>query len=359
MCKVRMLRALVARRLTQAAEDIFGLFERTITEYEEELCRSKEENERQRLLLDAFLKPSSVQIHVEDVPQLTDMKEEVTPDRREWRGSAKNQETLDPRHIKEEEFWTNPDGETGNRPGDEVRSSPFYRRKSQENIESEFQTSSLAAEVAEDISKGPQPYSHGDASADRLTSDSSSEALHGNPDSQDHGKKFQCSVCGKTYMSRGSLNRHMMNHSGERPHKCSVCSKKFMQRSDLVMHLRSHTGVKPFACTLCCWKFAKKSSLALHMRRHTGEKPHRCSVCGKRFRHRSTLVEHTHVHIQGSVYSCSLCGAGFPGKRSLVAHRKTHRGEQILSCSLCGKKVTSASFLDLHMRMHTREKIHP
>ena len=53
MSKVRMLRALVKQRLTAAAEEIFGLFETTIAEYEEERCRSKEENERQRELLDA------------------------------------------------------------------------------------------------------------------------------------------------------------------------------------------------------------------------------------------------------------------------------------------------------------------
>ncbi|GLD73287.1 zinc finger protein 135-like protein, partial [Lates japonicus] len=59
---VHMLRALVKQRLTAAAEEIFGLFERTIAEYEEELCRSKEENQRQRKLLDAVFNPQ-VQLH--------------------------------------------------------------------------------------------------------------------------------------------------------------------------------------------------------------------------------------------------------------------------------------------------------
>ena len=43
------------QRLTAAAEEIFELFERTIAEYEEELCR-------QRKLLDAVLQPQ-VQLH--------------------------------------------------------------------------------------------------------------------------------------------------------------------------------------------------------------------------------------------------------------------------------------------------------
>lgn len=52
MSKKQTLRALVTERLTAAAEEIFELVERTITEYEEELCRSKEENQRQQQLLE-------------------------------------------------------------------------------------------------------------------------------------------------------------------------------------------------------------------------------------------------------------------------------------------------------------------
>uniref|UniRef100_A0AAV2M5F7 Uncharacterized protein n=1 Tax=Knipowitschia caucasica TaxID=637954 RepID=A0AAV2M5F7_KNICA len=41
------LRALVTARLAAAAEDIFELFERTILEYEEELCRCKEKRRQE------------------------------------------------------------------------------------------------------------------------------------------------------------------------------------------------------------------------------------------------------------------------------------------------------------------------
>ena len=55
MSKVQTLRVVVKQRLTAAAEEIFELFERTIAEYEEELCRH-------RKLLDAVLQPQ-VQLH--------------------------------------------------------------------------------------------------------------------------------------------------------------------------------------------------------------------------------------------------------------------------------------------------------
>ncbi|TNN40702.1 hypothetical protein EYF80_049143 [Liparis tanakae] len=52
-----MLRGFVNQRLTAAAQEICGLFERTMLEYEEELCRSKEETERHRKLLHAVFNP--------------------------------------------------------------------------------------------------------------------------------------------------------------------------------------------------------------------------------------------------------------------------------------------------------------
>ncbi|XP_037651646.1 uncharacterized protein LOC119503752 isoform X5 [Sebastes umbrosus] len=110
MCKVQMLRALVKQRLTAAAEEICGLFERTIAEYEEELSRSKEENERQQKLLDAVLHPQ-LQLHRADVQQLLVVKE-VPPEQQEW-SSSLDQEDPEPPHTKEEQekLWTSQERE--------------------------------------------------------------------------------------------------------------------------------------------------------------------------------------------------------------------------------------------------------
>eukprot|EP00064_Thunnus_orientalis_P017306 superscaffoldBa00003645_g17387 len=108
---LQMLRAVVDQRLTAAAEEIFVLFERSIAEYEEELSRSKEENERQRKLLDAVFNPQ-LQLHRADVQQLLESKEEVPTEQQE-RSSSLDQEDPEPPHIKEEqeELWTSEEGE--------------------------------------------------------------------------------------------------------------------------------------------------------------------------------------------------------------------------------------------------------
>lgn len=55
MSTVQTLKVFVEQRLTAAAEEIFGLFEKTIAEYEQEV-------RRQRKLLDAVFKPE-VRLH--------------------------------------------------------------------------------------------------------------------------------------------------------------------------------------------------------------------------------------------------------------------------------------------------------
>ena len=55
MSSVECLRNFVSERLAAAAQEIFGVFSKTIVEYEEEI-------DRQRRLLDAVLKPE-IKIH--------------------------------------------------------------------------------------------------------------------------------------------------------------------------------------------------------------------------------------------------------------------------------------------------------
>nr|XP_057925674.1 uncharacterized protein LOC131127624 isoform X2 [Doryrhamphus excisus] len=71
-----MLQEVIRERLMAAAEEIIGLFERTVTSYEEALCRTREENERQRRQLEAFHK-TQVMLEVDDVQQPPHIKEEA------------------------------------------------------------------------------------------------------------------------------------------------------------------------------------------------------------------------------------------------------------------------------------------
>ncbi|XP_061895368.1 uncharacterized protein LOC133644689 isoform X2 [Entelurus aequoreus] len=60
MCKFQKVRMLMEQRLNVTVKEIFGVLERTIAEYEEELSKTKEENKRLQKLLDAVFKPQVV-----------------------------------------------------------------------------------------------------------------------------------------------------------------------------------------------------------------------------------------------------------------------------------------------------------
>ncbi|KAG5675448.1 hypothetical protein PVAND_005352 [Polypedilum vanderplanki] len=77
----------------------------------------------------------------------------------------------------------------------------------------------------------------------------------------------RCKVCKKMYR-KGSLARHEIIHTGNKPHKCDQCPMAFYQKSDLQRHLTIHSDNFDFECELCDKKFRIKKNLQVHNKRH-------------------------------------------------------------------------------------------
>ncbi|XP_061669677.1 zinc finger protein 22-like [Syngnathoides biaculeatus] len=308
MCKVEMLKALLNQRLSAAVEEIFGVFARTIAEYEEELCRTKEENERQRHLLDAVFRPQADTLG-------PDVSEE---EHREWSFKVERREPEAP-HIKEEaeEAHIAESPLTAvpfEREDDEGERSPRLRRQRQR-------------------SRWPQPPSRrvategdGDQTESLLTRLSDSDQRASRHADNTHWK---CSQCDKAFGSKYTLTRHMKSHTVGKEHwKCSQCGRTLGDRRNLRRHMMVHTGEKPFMCAICGKRFSQKANLITHTRTHTGEKPFSCSLCSKRFGDRSALIQHKKTHAGGKRFAYAAYNQSCHVHSNLGQHVRTNSGQK-------------------------------
>ncbi|KAI5631838.1 hypothetical protein NE865_15466 [Phthorimaea operculella] len=102
----------------------------------------------------------------------------------------------------------------------------------------------------------------------------------------------QCLECPRSFSAVTSLATHMKNeHSKKAIKPCSNNGQKIDSKGYLQKHSLEHTGQQNFQCKICFKSYTKKSNLQEHMRSHEG-KNFNCEQCGRRFVHKCNLKKH-------------------------------------------------------------------
>ncbi|XP_069165981.1 zinc finger protein Xfin [Procambarus clarkii] len=169
-------------------------------------------------------------------------------------------------------------------------------------------------------------------------------------------KPHKCMVCQRAFRQKHHLIDHQRTHTGERPFECEECGSRFVQKSSLNLHRKKHSGIKPYSCNICNHSTYEKMHLKMHMRTHTGEKPYQCEKCGQTFSHLSRLKLHTMIHTGERRYKCEKCGVCFREKVTLQKHRGVHINLGPFECEECGKQFTRMNGLVLHRKVHTNNQ---
>ncbi|XP_041664470.1 zinc finger protein 69-like [Cheilinus undulatus] len=393
MSKVKMLRSAVNQRLTAAVDEILELFERTATQYEEQISRLKGENERQQKLLDAVFIPE-VQLHREDV-QLQLVRKDISPHQPDWSHSVDKENPSEPVDIKEEqeEPWISQEREQlQGLEEDEVNTltfSPVLEEEAQSSQLDEHQsegnrdTEHLKTEADGEDCGGSEldgdfdPDSHlQPVSPDKISLSSKcenegfgydlkeiSEPLSSliplqndtlpvfNTECKAEKTPVSSSDCAPSFEQK----KQPQDTETSRPFGCSVCGRRYSNKNCLSAHMIRHSERNRFSCSLCKKSFPWRGELLRHMKTHMRRKLYISSVHGSRFQEKS---HQTNVQAPPDepMVNCSICNAGFPCRSQLDIHMRTHTGERPYHCSVCGRTFTQKGNLKRHSTVHTGEK---
>ncbi|KAM9810262.1 uncharacterized protein ACB057_004203 [Neosynchiropus ocellatus] len=371
MASVQTLRQFVSDRLAAAAQEIFGVFQQTVSELVDELDRQRKRPVvrlpsvgsytaagHRESEVNSFLLTDDVVLcrGPADVQQLPVTVPEESSELREWRPSL-DPEDPDPPRYQDEELenvsLAQVKQEAGAQPEEEPPTCSVTIKAEAEGDPCGGPVSCSAPRLLSLDQRTPSDSDTDNSEDWRKSTDTQTGSNSGeNPEVGERSDGTRCWRCCRAFTCVTSLRDHQKACS-RRPFTCSQCGKSFRMKGNLKAHMIGHTGEKPFSCPQCGKCFNRRHILKNHLRTHSGEKPYRCSQCGHCFKWKVQLKHHMTTHTGEKPFSCSQCGKCFNRRDNLKTHMRIHSGEKPFSCSRCGRRFTTSGNRKKHERSHT------
>ncbi|CAH1964189.1 unnamed protein product [Acanthoscelides obtectus] len=115
--------------------------------------------------------------------------------------------------------------------------------------------------------------------------------------------RFTCPKCGKHYVQKSTLSRHLRYECGKQNQfKCPYCPKTTRQKYDIKLHVsKIHQERRIPECPACKKTYKHKRNLWRHLKYECGVDPQFvCNICSRAFRYKSQLHMHTMTHLKQS-----------------------------------------------------------
>ena len=164
--------------------------------------------------------------------------------------------------------------------------------------------------------------------------------------------QYLCTQCGKYCITKGQLNAHVKKVHEKDPNEvkmftCKICQKEFKTKHELNNHkLVVHEGITPIICPECPMGFARMINLKNHLNYVHTEKKFDCDKCGSKFKTKGVLnthIKNVHENTGLRPHVCPHCEKTFRTKRSKDTHVKEVHNIFEPNHQLYRKRLTVAS----------------
>ncbi|XP_026077109.1 zinc finger protein 724-like isoform X4 [Carassius auratus] len=367
MSKLQILSVFLTERLTLAAQEIFKAVEDIFSEYNEEICRSRQEIE----LLKRRLQQAGVQMDSETQPcsSETQGKKYTQTFSEEWRSEHDFKDTE--MHMKLEVYTQQEEKEEQMPVCSESASlslclDNYHDQTPRKDTETQMMDSS--ENNCPFINKAPQIKTELESNSETITTCQVQQHItkHGSSDSgASDANKITFSHIGSPrqetqtfhppFRNQEMLTHHRMELAQIRERKLqskqerkrrNKSEKEEIQRVKKVRQIEEVAHDKEQLQTL-----ESKTNLA--------------DICLEDVQPEEELSESypTHRDIHGDPrgtgeYLCVMCNRRFGSHGRLKIHLRVHSGEKPYHCNFCGKNFRQSSHLNTHVRIHTGEKPH-
>ncbi|XP_066584848.1 gastrula zinc finger protein XlCGF57.1-like [Prorops nasuta] len=169
-------------------------------------------------------------------------------------------------------------------------------------------------------------------------------------------KTWMCLQCGKRYLWRGSLKNHIRVECGKEPtFKCPVCGRKFKHKHRWQSHAKLAME-KRWICFQCGKRYIWKDSLLKHLRVECGKDPtFECPICEN-----TSTIEKNITSLSTVAFAyviCKDCGTRFFNRSRFLTHIQDCPRDRKFICQICTKQFKRKYNFQRHLRfVHNLEE---